>query len=69
MGSSSCAPAKKTTVLYRAEGLYLPKGELQNRDHYWRVIYKYNRTLDDPANFSEEKKQMIRDYASTENRK
>ncbi|MBR5965644.1 MAG: M15 family metallopeptidase [Treponema sp.] len=60
---------KKTTTLYRAEGLYLPKEELPNRDHYWRVIYKYTRTLDDPANFSEEKKQMIRDYASTENRK
>ena len=60
---------KKTTTLYRAEGLYLPKEELPNRDHYWRVIYKYTRTLDDPASFSEEKKQMIRDYASTENRK
>lgn len=60
---------KKTTKLYRAEGLYLPKSELQNRSHYWRVIYKYNRTLDDPANFSEEKKRMIREYSSTENRK
>ncbi|MBR5096813.1 MAG: M15 family metallopeptidase [Treponema sp.] len=60
---------KKTTTLYRAEGLYLPKSELPNRDHYWRVIYKYNRTLDDPADFSEEKKQMIRDYSSAENRK
>lgn len=60
---------KKTTTLYRAEGLYLPKSELQNRDHYWRVIYKYNRTLDDPADFSEEKKRMIREYSSTENRK
>ena len=60
---------KKTTTLYRAEGLYLPKKELPNRDHYWRVIYKYNRTLDDPADFSEEKKQMIREYSSAENRK
>jgi len=59
---------KKTTVLYRAEGLYLPKDQLQNRDHYWRVIYKYNRTLEDPADFTEERKQQIREYSSTENR-
>ncbi|MCR5045244.1 MAG: M15 family metallopeptidase [Treponema sp.] len=60
---------KKTSVFYRAEGLYLPKEELSNRDHYWRVIYKYNRTLDDPETFSEEKKEMIRKYSSSENRR
>ena len=59
----------KKSVFYRAEGLYLPKSELANRDHYWRVIYKYDKTLDDPANFSEEKKARIRAYSSDENRK
>ena len=48
---------KKTAVLYRAEGLYLPKKELANRGHYWRVIYKYNRTLDNPANFNKKKRK------------
>ena len=59
---------KKASVFYRAEGLYLPKEQLANKDHYWRVIYKYNRTLEDPADFSEEKKARIRQYSSTENR-
>ena len=59
----------KASVYYRAEGLYLPKEQLANRGHYWRVIYKYGRTLEDPANFSEERKRMIREYSSTENRK
>ncbi len=60
---------KKSSVYYRAEGLYLPKEQLPNRDHYWRVIYRYKRVLEDPADFSEERKAMIREYASTENRK
>ena len=58
----------KASVFYRADGLYLPKERLAERDHYWRVIYKYSRTLDDPADFSEEKKARIRQYGSTENR-
>ena len=59
----------KRSLYYRAEGLYLPKSELSNRDHYWRVIYKFNRDLEDPADFSEEKKERIRAYSSDENRK
>ncbi len=59
----------KKSVFYRAEGLYLPKAQLPNKDRYWRVIYKYNQTLDDPADFSEEKKARIRSYSSDENRK
>ncbi len=58
----------KTTTLYYCDGLYLPKEELPNRDHYYRVIHNYRRVLRDPANFTEEEKQRIRNYGSDENR-
>lgn len=59
----------KTTILYYCDGLYLPKEELSNRDHYSRVIYNYQRKLRDPSDFTEEEKQRIRNYGSNENRK
>ncbi|MCM1321385.1 MAG: M15 family metallopeptidase [Bacteroides sp.] len=59
----------RTTVFYRCGGLYLPKEELANSDHYWRVIYNYRRELRDPADFTEEEKQRIRNYGSDENRR
>ncbi len=59
----------KTTIFYRCDGLYLPKEQLANRDHFWRVIYNYQRILRDPADFTEEEKRRIRNYGSDENRK
>lgn len=58
----------KTTAFYYCDGLYLPKEELSNRGHYVRVIHRYRRELRDPANFTEEEKQRIRNYSSDENR-
>ncbi|MCH5283622.1 MAG: M15 family metallopeptidase [Treponema sp.] len=59
----------KTTVFYHCDGLWLPKSELSNRDHYSRVIYNYQGELRDPADFTEEEIQKIRNYGSDENRK
>lgn len=56
-------------TFYRCGGLYLPKEELPNKDHYWRVIYSYSKKLTDPADFTEEQKERIRKYSSTQNRK
>ncbi len=58
----------KKTVLYHAGGLYLPKKYLAEKSHYWRVIYNYQNQLADPADFTEEQKQRIIAYSSTENR-
>ncbi len=60
---------KKTSVFYRCDGLYLPREEIPNRKKFWRVIYNYSRTLQDPADFSEEQKKRIKDYSSAENRR
>lgn len=59
----------KTSLFYCCDGLYLPKEEIPNRDHYWSTIYDYQRTLRDPADFTEEEKEWIRNYSSDENRK
>lgn len=59
---------KKKTVFYRCDGLYLPEKLLENKDGFWRVLYKYQRETLDPADFTEEQKQRILEYSSEENR-
>ncbi len=55
--------------LYWANGSMLPREELENKDKYWPVLYGYPAELEDPATFSEEKKEAIKRYSSAENRK
>lgn len=38
----------KTTEFFRCEGKYLTKENLPNKNHFWRVLYSYHRTLRDP---------------------
>ena len=60
---------KRTSLYYWSEGLYLPKEQLVNRDHYYRIITYYNNKLEDPANFSQEKIDSIKKFSSRDNRK
>lgn len=54
----------KSKVYYWANGLYLPKSELENKDKYWRVITRYQNRVLDPDNFTEEQLAKIREFGS-----
>lgn len=60
---------KRVVSLYWADGSLIPKSELQNKDKYWSILYDYPKVLEDPANFSEERKQAIKNFSSDSNRK
>jgi len=59
----------KTYKFYWANGSMLPESELANRDQYWTLLYGYQKELADPANFSEEEKERIKEFGSAESRK
>ncbi|MCR4734546.1 MAG: M15 family metallopeptidase [Treponema sp.] len=59
----------KSTDLYWANGSFLPKEELINADKYWPLLYKYQKELTDPAEYTEEEKKAIKEYGSSESRK
>lgn len=59
---------KKTNVLYWANGLYLPKNQLANKEKYSVVFERYGEKILDPAEMSEEQIERIRNYSSKENR-
>ena len=58
-----------TTVLYWADGSFLPLEELKSKEKYWPLLYNYPKALADPANFSDEQIASIKGFSSTENRK
>lgn len=59
----------KSYTFYWCNGLYLPKEEIPNREHYWRVITPYNNKIINPAHFNEEKIESIKKFSSPNNRK
>lgn len=59
----------KTYDFYWANGSMLPKEELVNKDQYWTLLYGYQKELADPANFTEEQRERIKEFGSTESRK
>ena len=59
----------RTADFYWAGGALLPGEELENADSYWSILYDYPRGLADPADMTEEEKEVIREFSSTENRK
>ncbi len=56
------------TVFYWSEGRMLPEEELFNAQKYWPIIYKISE-LEDPANMTEQQKNQLKKFSSTENRK
>ena len=61
-------PARKRASFYWAEGRLLPEEELENRDKYWPLIYKYQK-MKDPALMTAEEIERIKVFSSAENRK
>lgn len=59
---------KKTNVFYWANGLYLPKSELPNRQKYTIVFERYNEKVLDPDDMTDEMIARIRSFSSKENR-
>lgn len=53
---------------YWANGSMLPESEIKNADKYWPILYGYQKELSDPANFTEEERERIKQFSSTENR-
>ncbi|MCR4736453.1 MAG: M15 family metallopeptidase [Treponema sp.] len=51
-----------------ANGSMLPSEELENKDQYWTLLYNYEKELFDPANYTEEEKEHIKEFGSRENR-
>lgn len=59
----------KTYEFYWANGSMLPASELANKSDYWSLLYNYNVELFDPANYSEEERERIKQFGSAESRK
>ena len=61
--------ASREGVFYWCEGRVLPKEELANRGDYWQLMYRYNSEMPDPATFTQEDVERIRQFSSPENRR
>ncbi len=59
----------KTFDFYWANGSLLPAEEFANKENYWSLLYNYPKELADPANYSEEQRERIKDFTSKESRK
>lgn len=56
---------------YWNKGSFLPIAEIQNKEKYWTLLYKYNykKPLVDPASFTKEQIEAQKKFGSNENRK
>ena len=59
----------KTYDFYWANGSMLPESEIKNKNNYWSLLYSYQKELADPANFTEEERERIKEFGSAESRK
>lgn len=56
-------------TFYFQEGRLLPKEELENREKYWKILYRYSKELKDPSTMTDEEKERLKNFSSTDNRK
>jgi len=59
----------KISVLYRAEGRYLPLEKLDSKERFRVLVYKFPEKLADPADFTPEQTERFFRFGSTENRR
>lgn len=59
----------KTYEFYWANGSFLPAEEFENKENYWSLLYNYPKELADPANYSDEQRERIKNFSSKESRK
>lgn len=57
-----------TVILYWADGKMLTREKLDKKEHYWKMLYRYAKNIPDPAQFSQEHMQRLRNFSSAENR-
>lgn len=55
---------KKSQEFFWCDGKYLPYDQIKNKDKFWRVITKYENKVLDPATFSPEMTERIREFSS-----
>ncbi|MBQ9630975.1 MAG: M15 family metallopeptidase [Treponema sp.] len=55
-------------ILYWADGKMLPKEKLSEKESYWNLLYPYAKEIPDPANFSKDEINRIKNFSSAENR-
>lgn len=60
--------AVRKADLYWCESRFLPEEKYEEKELYRRMLYKYNRTVPDPQNFTEDDIQKIKSFTSKENR-
>lgn len=58
----------RTAEFFWADGMFLPESEIENKNLYNSFLYEYDFALHDPADFTEEDIEKIRQFSSTENR-
>ena len=60
--------APQTATLYWADGKMLTLEKLGDKELYWNLMYRYAKDIPDPATFSQEDIQRLRNFSSVENR-
>lgn len=61
----------RKTELYWNNGSLIPESELPEKEKYWTLLYNYDyrKNLEDPANFSKEQIEAMKNFGSAERRK
>lgn len=54
---------------YWCGGAMIPEEELINKDKYWSLLYQYQEELIDPADFTQEQKEALSNFSSTDTRR
>ena len=62
------SPASHSAALYWADGKMLTLEKLGEKDRYWNLMYRYAKDIPDPAKFSQEDIQRLRNFSSAINR-
>ena len=58
----------KETKLFWCEGRFLPEDQIQNKENYRIMLYKYQSEPKDPKTFTQEDIERIKNFTSKENR-
>lgn len=56
------------TKLYWCESRFLPENQIQNKEKYRKMLYKYQSEPKDPKTFTPEEIEQIKNFTSKENR-
>ena len=59
----------RSYTFYWCGGSMLPLEEIPNREMYWSILYPYPKVLADPAGFTDEQVEQIKNFSSSDNRR